>query len=157
MAHEFRRYRFGPLDRRGLVGSLRASQVVAVATALVIAVLAMRTAPTGAGTVVALLVVELVAGACFSPVAGRSAEEWAPIAARHALRVARGGHHHRSAAPTSGVRPHAGRPRSVVWLPAAATGLDILAWPLNGEEVGVVGDRRARNQTPLLTVGGDLG
>src|SRR3954447_17837793 len=153
MAQEFRRYRFGPLERRGLVGSLRASQVTALATALVIAVFAMRAAPTGAGIVVALLLVGLVAAACFWPVAGRAAEEWAPIAARHAWRVARRRHRHRSAAPTSGVRRDpAGRPRSVVSLPDAATGLDILAWPLNGEEVGVVRDRRARTYTAALAV-----
>src|SRR3954452_18216335 len=104
MAHEFRRYRFGPLERRGLVGSLRASQVAALATALVIAVIAMRAAPTGLGIIVALVVVGLVAAACFWPVAGRSAEEWAPIAARHAWRRARGRHRHHSGAPTAGVR-----------------------------------------------------
>src|SRR4051812_20944229 len=153
MAHEFRRYRFGPLERRGLVGSLRPSQVAALATALVIAVVAMRAAPTGAGIVVALVVVGLVAAACFWPVVGRSAEEWAPIAARHAWRLTRGRHRHRSAAPTSGVRGGAAsRPRSVVSLPNAATGLDILAWPLNGEEVGVVRDWPARTYTATLAV-----
>src|SRR3954471_21823919 len=108
----------------------------------------MRAAPTGLGIIVALVVVGLVAAACFWPVAGRSAEEWAPIAARHAWRRARGRHRHHSGAPTAGVRRAPdGHPRSIVSLPEAATGLDILAWQFNGEDVGVVRDRRARTYT----------
>src|SRR3954464_68504 len=103
MAQEFRRYRFGPLERRGLVGSLRASQVAAIATALVLAVIAMRAAPTGLGVIAALLLGGLVAAAGFWPVAGRSVEEWAPIAARHAWHIGRGRQRHRSRAPTAGV------------------------------------------------------
>ena len=36
-----RRYRFGPLERRGLIGSLHAAQVVVMASALVVGVVLM--------------------------------------------------------------------------------------------------------------------
>src|ERR671937_297254 len=43
---ETRRYRFGPLERRGLIGSLRATQVIPMAVSLAAAVVLMRTLPS---------------------------------------------------------------------------------------------------------------
>src|SRR6266536_3000834 len=51
---QIRRYRFGPLERRGLIGSLRATQVIPMALSLAAAVVLMRTLPAGAGVFVAL-------------------------------------------------------------------------------------------------------
>ena len=153
MAEQPRRYRFGPLERRGLVGSLRGQQVVVLGTALITGVLAMRTSPTGGGVPVAIGIVLLASGLCFWPLAGRSAEEWAPIAIRHTWRRLRGRDRYRSPSPTAGVtRGRDGNPVPVVALPEVAAGLDMLAWPLRGEEVGVVRDRRARSYTATLAV-----
>ena len=85
-----RRYRFGPLERRGLIGSLRATQVIPMAVSLAAAVVLMRTLPGGGGVVVALGLVLAVAAFCFWPLSGRSAEEWLPIAAAHVWRRANG-------------------------------------------------------------------
>ncbi len=46
---EMRRYRFGPLERRGLIGSLRATQVIPMAVSLAAAVVLMRALPGGGG------------------------------------------------------------------------------------------------------------
>ena len=54
MSSTGQRYRFGPLERRGLIGSLRAPQVVAIALGLTGAVVLMRTLSGGAGIVSAL-------------------------------------------------------------------------------------------------------
>ena len=42
---ELRRYRFGPLERRGLIGSLRVTQVIPMAVSLASAVVLMRILP----------------------------------------------------------------------------------------------------------------
>ena len=85
------RYRFGPLERRGLVAGWRGGQIASVAGALVVAVFALRALPTTPGLVVALAVVALGVGIATWPVAGRTAEEWAPDAVRHAVRGGRRG------------------------------------------------------------------
>ena len=90
---------------------------------------------------------------CFWPIAGRSAQEWLPITARHGARRALGRHRHRSAAPQAGVRANGdGRPEPVVSLPEAAAGLELLAAPLRGETIGVLKDRRFRTYTAVLAV-----
>lgn len=150
---EIRRYRFGPLERRGLIGSLRATQVIPMAASLAAAVVLMRTLPSGAGLFSALGLVLAVGAFCFWPVSGRSAEEWLPIVAAHARRRALGRHTRVSSAPTAGVRSgESGRPEPVVDLPDAAEGLVLLAAPFRGETVGVVKDTRAKTYTATLAV-----
>jgi hypothetical protein len=150
---EIRRYRFGPLERRGLIGSLRATQVIPMAVSLAVAVVLMRTLPGGAGVFAALGIVLAVAVICFWPLSGRSAEEWLPIAAAHVWRGANGRHKQFSAAPTAGAQTSdSGRPEPAVALPEAAAGLELLPAPFRGETVGVVKDARARTYTAILAV-----
>ncbi|HEU6445179.1 MAG TPA: SCO6880 family protein [Gaiellaceae bacterium] len=153
MAEDVRRYRFGPLERRGLVGSLRPLQAVVLAAGLTIGVVLMRVLPTGAGILSAVGLVVLSLGFCFWPIAGRPAEGWLPIVARFTAARARGRHRRRSTAPQAGmtIEP-GGRPRSIASLPAAAEGLEILAVPFRGETVGVIKDRRARTFVAVLAV-----
>lgn len=154
MAHEeLRRYRFGPLERRGLIGSLRPAQVGVIAVSLAGAVVLMRTLSGGAGVFAGFLLVLAAAGFCFWPIAGRSSEEWLPIAVRHGRQRATGRDRHRSSSPQSGVQIRdGGRPEPVVALPEPASGLELLAAPLRGETVGVVKDRRAHSYTAVLAV-----
>src|SRR5688500_12793591 len=117
-AGEYQRYRFGPLERRGLIGSLRPAQVIVVATSLTGGVILMRTLASGVGVVSALALALLALGFCFWPISGRSAEAWLPIVGSHATRRARGRHVQRSPVPQAGVRPAAdGRPEPVTALP----------------------------------------
>src|SRR5919106_148296 len=127
MAGAARRYRFGPLERRGLVGSLRPLQVFVLAAAMTTGVVLMRLLPTGVGVLAAGALVVASLGFCFWPIAGRPAESWLPVVGGFTLRHARGRHRHFSAAPQAGVtaRPNA-RPQPVVSLPAAAEGLEVL-------------------------------
>ncbi len=77
------RYRFGPLERRGLVAGWRGGQIAAVALGLVVAVGILRARASAAGVAGAFLAVAAGVVAATWPVAGRTAEEWAPDAARH--------------------------------------------------------------------------
>ena len=66
VATEGTRYRFGPLERRGLVAGWRGGQIASVAGGLVVAVLVLRSRPTPVSVVVALVtVVGGVALACW--------------------------------------------------------------------------------------------
>src|SRR6266511_3311170 len=153
MAEDVRRHRFGPLERRGLVGSLRPAQVVVLAGSLTTGVFLLRLLPSGVGALVAIGLVVASLGFCFWPIAGRSAESWLPIVGRFALRRTRGRHHHFSAAPQAGVRAQPdSRPQPVVSLPATAEGLELLAAPFHGETVGVIKDLRARTYVAVLAV-----
>jgi hypothetical protein len=87
---ELRRYRFGPLERRGLIGSLRPAQVLVIAASLTTGVILMRALTGGTGVVSALVLALLAAAFCFWPIEGRSIEEWSPVVARHTLRRVRG-------------------------------------------------------------------
>jgi hypothetical protein len=76
------RYRFGPLERRGLVAGWRGGQIATVSAGLLFAVLVLRGHPSLAGVAGAVLLVALAVGAATWPIAGRTAEEWAPDALR---------------------------------------------------------------------------
>jgi hypothetical protein len=149
---QLRRYRFGPLERRGLIGSLRPGQLCAIGASLAVAVLLMRAAG-GIGIVAALALVLTTAVFCFWPVSGRPVEEWLPVVGRYGARHVTGRHRHRSSSPTAGMTiDGSGRSTPVVSLPEPVRGLQVLAAPLRGEAVGVVKDRSARSYTAALAV-----
>lgn len=83
------RYRFGPLERRGLVAGWRGGQIVAVAAGLVVAVALLRTVPSVPGIALALSATAVGVAIATWPIAGRTAEEWAPDAVRHAAHLQR--------------------------------------------------------------------
>jgi hypothetical protein len=150
---EYQRYRFGPLERRGLIGSLRPAQVILVATSLTGGVILMRTLSSGIGVVSALALALLAGAFCFWPISGRSAEAWLPIVGGHAVRRALGRHVRRSPAPQVGTRVAPdGRPEPIAALPEIGRGVELLAAPYNGETVGVLKDRRAHAYTATLAV-----
>jgi hypothetical protein len=152
-AGEYQRYRFGPLERRGLIGSLRPSQVILVAASLGTGVLLMRSLPGGTGVVSALALALLTIAFCFWPIGGRSADAWLPIVGRHVVGRLLGRNLRRSPAPQAGARLRAaGRPEPVAALPEAGRDLELLAAPFHGELVGVLKDRRVRSYTALLAV-----
>lgn len=153
---DVRRYRFGPLERRGLVGGLRTGQVVVIAVTLAAVILLLQLSSSGAMVFAVLLLGVAAAGVCFAPIVGRSAEEWTPIVLAWTARHVRAGHRWRSPAPTAGRHvidysthePEA----SPALLPPEVADLRLLAAPLRGEDVGVMKDRRANTYTAVLAV-----
>ena len=77
------RYRFGPLERRGLVAGWRGGQIGAIAVALVVGVGVLRVWASPVGAVVAVAALAIGVGVATWPIGGRTAEEWAPDAFRH--------------------------------------------------------------------------
>lgn len=124
------RYRFGPLERRGVVAGWRGGQIAAVATGLVVAVGALRSLSSVVGIGMALSAVVVAMGTATWPVGGRTAEQWAPDAARHATVVA-------------GRRRPGGR--------SAFAGVRIVRVEIGPTgAVGVLHDRRRRTYTAVL-------
>jgi hypothetical protein len=150
-----RRYRFGPIERRPIVGPLRAGQFAFLAVGAALALATIYALPDVAGATLALA---LMAGATVLialPIDGRTAEEWAPVTARWALRRRAGAPGYRNAAPRAGARvDRSGTARHLLSLPAELAGLELLATPYGGGEVGILRDPRAGTYTVALAVRG---
>lgn len=148
-----RRYRFGPLERRGVIGSFRATQVVLVGGAVAVAVILIRLTSSPVGVVAAFALIGAASAAAFYPIADRSAEEWVPVAATTLVRRVTGGHRHRSRTHTSGSSANqSSHEAPAVSLPACLAGLELMSVPVAGDEIGVVKDRHAKTYTGVLAV-----
>jgi hypothetical protein len=140
-------YRFGPLERRGLLGPMRASQAVTIGVAAVVAVLALDRLPTAAGAMVGLIVLATATGAATVPLGRATVAEWSPIAAAFALTRLSGRTRFRSPLPSRGFRTsQAPRPE----LPPALTGVELLDLPYRDRTIGALAEARGRRLTAVL-------
>ncbi|HXQ19017.1 MAG TPA: SCO6880 family protein [Acidimicrobiales bacterium] len=152
------RYRFGPLERRGLIAGWRGGQIASVAAGLVVAVVVLHARPDVAGGVLALVAVAGGIGAACWPVAGRAPEEWAPTVARWGADSALHRRRWRSHAPEAGHRANrAGRPRSASDVDGPFGALALLT--VDGGHgappgAAVVHDARERTYSAVLAVRG---
>ncbi|HYB26877.1 MAG TPA: SCO6880 family protein [Solirubrobacteraceae bacterium] len=170
MTDERLTYRFGPVERRGLLGQLRAGQAGVVAFGVVAGIAILDREPTAAGAFVGMVALGASLAVAFAPVGRRTAEEWAPIALSFALRWARRRLHFRSRAPTAGTLASegpvtlaagtlaAGRSRPVRRLlgqswphpPATLKDVRILDVPYEDRTIGVLSEGRRRRLTAVL-------
>jgi hypothetical protein len=145
-------YRFGPLERRGILGPLRGGQAISVASGALFAILTLDEMPTGVGVAVASLLFAAALAIAFAPLGSRALDEWIPLTLRFALR--RGGRT-RSPAPTGGIRARLldsggielGDPEPVP--PRELSDVRIVAANYRGRAIGVLSERGGR----LLTAG----
>ncbi len=146
-----RRYTFPPLERRGLLLGLGASQLAVVALVSLACLAVIRAIPTMAGLLVAATAVGAAGAAVLWRVAGRSPSEWAPVAGRWAWR--RGTRRPTSHAPAQGAI--GGRPAAVRPVPSLA-GVEVMAahLPLGGRPLGIVKDSRAGTYAAVVAVRG---
>ncbi len=155
MGAELPRYRFGPLERRGLVAGWRGGQLAAVAVPLALAVGVLRTRPTVAGLGIALAGVGLGLFVACWPVGGRTTEQWLPVVGRWSALAVRGRRRYLSEVPRLGSDAGwGGRVRAPADLPPVLVGCRILQPPLSvgGMRIGVVHDARARTYTAVMAV-----
>ena len=148
-------YRFGPLERRGVVGALRLGQVAVLATGAAAAVTVFRATPGGGGLLLGLLLVATAAAFAFVPIRGRSTEEWAPVLARWLRMHIDGRSEFRCAQPWSGVVAalDGSEMRRELDLPDALAGCEILSVPVaDGRDVGVFSDPALGALTAVLAV-----
>jgi hypothetical protein len=148
-----RRYRFGPLEQRAVVGPLRIGQVATLAAGSVIGLGALYSIKSVAGLALALVALLVAVAAICVPIGGRTPEEWAPVAGRWALRRRRAEAGWRSHAPSAGTRlSSGGEATHETSLPPALADLEMLAAPYGSEEVGVIEDRRTGTFTAAIAV-----
>ena len=125
------RYRFGPRERGGALAGWRAGQILTVAVGLVFGVLVLRWQPNVAGVAAALGILVLYGALATVPVAGRTGDEWAPVAVCFEAR-------RRGGARSGPLRTLRGlRLLQVEW-----------------QDMGVVHDRAARTLTAALSLRG---
>ena len=96
-------YRFGPLERRGILGPVRAGQAATIAAGALLAIAILDHAATATGAVLATITFGMVVLLALAPLGRRTAEEWAPVIAAFALRRVLGRGRFRSPLPTRGL------------------------------------------------------
>lgn len=152
MSEEPVTYTFGPLERRGILGPVRAGQAALLAGGGGFAIVLLDAAPSGTGLLVATAVVALALAAAFAPAGGRTAEEWIPVLARFAARRLTGAARWRSRAPTAGVRARRGQPitRPPAVAPPPLAGVRIEAVSYGGRRIGALTEHGGRRLTAVL-------
>lgn len=147
------RYRFGPLERRGVLAGLRASQLIVFFLVGFISLFALRSLPAGTGLLAATAVMILGAVVAFVPVVGRSSDEWLPVIARWIADTPSARRSFVSAIPLVGMQR---RLESQPQLPPALADIALLSHvvPGSGAAMGVAKDRRAGTYTGVLAVRG---
>src|SRR3954452_9028646 len=154
-------YRFGPLERRGIIGSLRKAQAVLLGVGLALGVIALRLAPNGVNVLLAGGALAFAALVAFLPIQGRSLEEWTPVVARHLWRRVWRRDAYRSPAPQLGALarvptdPDDTDPAGqlIELAEALPDELDTIEWlavPYKGRPVGGVKDTAQNSYTVAL-------
>ena len=111
-------YRFGPLERRGILGPVRAGQAATITVGALLAIAIIDHAATATGAVLATITFGTLVLVAVAPLGRRTAEEWAPVIAAFALRRLLRRGRFRSGLPTRGLladehsAPDTGRSRN---------------------------------------------
>lgn len=146
-------YRFGPLERRGLLGPVRAGQVAVLAAGCLLAVAILDGTPTAAGAVAGMAVLIASALLCTVPVDGRTAQEWVPVLLAFGSRRLIGRTRFRSPLPMRGMtwpgqaarlREPAPRP------PHGLRDIELTEIGYRGRVLGAVSERSGRRLTAVL-------
>jgi hypothetical protein len=150
------RYTFGPVEHRGLIGSLRPTQTAILGATLVAIVLVLAARRDGGGMLIAVGLGTAALLVVFLTVRGRTVEAWAPVIARFLGRRATGRLEYRSAAPVTGHHFNGdGRGEAALSLPEELHDVEMLAAPVDpsgAAAIGVIKDPRAHTYTSTLGV-----
>jgi hypothetical protein len=147
MSNDRLSYRFGPLERRGLLGPLRLGQVLAIGGALIFGVELLDHVGGTAGVAAALLLLLLAVAFATAPLAGRTVEEWTPVGLAFVTRSLSRRTRFRSRAPVTGRTLGAPPP---LQLPASLRGVELRTVEHQGRAIGALAERRGRLLTPVL-------
>jgi hypothetical protein len=146
-------YRFGPLERRGIFGAVRASQAVVLAAGALLAIFLLDASPTAGGALVALSALAGAGILVVAPVGGRTLEEWAPVVLLFALRRLTRRTRFRSPLPLAGFCFPAKQARLVppsAVLPRSLPDVRILDAAYRDHRIGVLAETGGRRLTAVL-------
>jgi hypothetical protein len=150
-------YRFGPLERRGILGPIRAGQAATLAVGAVLAIVVLDQAPTATGALVATLLFGSLVVIAVAPFQGRTAQEWTPVAVAFAARRLLGRAMFRSGAPARGMLADrrgasAGRPVKppAPEAPGPVRGVRIVDTAYRDRAIGALSEHAGRRLTAVL-------
>lgn len=151
-------YRFGPLERRGLFGAVRAGQVGLMGLGAVLAIAALDQAPTATGALLAILLLVATIVLAVAPVGRRTAGDWAPVIFSFAIRSVLGATKLRSSAPArgmlaGGIRSSRGRSRlepPAADAPRSVRSARIIEAAYRDRPLGVISEQSGRRLTAVL-------
>ena len=143
-------YRFGPLERRGILGPVRGGQALVLVAGMLMAVAALDQAPSTSGALAATTIFAVACGLALAPVGRRTLQEWAPIAISFAARRIGGRLTFRSPVPVIGIRR--GRPgsHSDLATPGPLRGVRIIEAEYRDHAIGALSERSGRRLTAVL-------
>ncbi len=134
-------YRFGPLERRGILGPVRVGQVVILGLGALLAIVVLDRAPTASGALMAIVVFGLTAAVAVTPIGNRTIEEWSPILAAFGARKLTRRAGFRSPVPGRGVRIGRRGPAQLEpAAPAPLRGVRILEASYRDRTIGVLSE-----------------
>jgi Putative type VII ESX secretion system translocon, EccE len=149
-------YTFGPLERRGILGPVRAGQAGLIAGGGLAAIIALDASPSAAGALVAAAAVTVALAVAFAPLGGRTLQEWLPVALAFAgRRLATRGWLRSTAATAGALARGAGggtlsRGDPVAVAPGPLGGVRIIATDYGERKIGALSERGGRRLTTVL-------
>jgi hypothetical protein len=151
------RYRFGPVERRGLLGTVRAGQASLIAAGVLASVLMLGQMPSATGAFAALATFAGAVLITALPIGGRTADQWTPVLLAYAVRRVNGRGRIRSRVPSAGSRvripghsrgPQITEPRPEP--PPALNGVRIADADYRDRSIGALSELRGRRLTAVL-------
>jgi Putative type VII ESX secretion system translocon, EccE len=145
-------YSFGPLERRGLLGPVRAGQAAVIAMGGVTGIAALDASPSALGVLLAGALLAAALAASCVPVGGRTAEEWLPLTLAFSWRrirrrrFASGGMTVGTRVGRRGLLGHAPVPVA----PPQLRDVRLVAADYHGRPLGAVSERSGRRLTSVL-------
>jgi hypothetical protein len=137
-------YRFGPLERRGILGPVRAGQALLLALGALLAIAALDQLPTASGAALAMLLFGSACALALIPMGRRTLEEWLPLVAMFVMRQTSGRARFRSPLPITGAKA------KTVSLPPALRGVRIIDAQYRDRSIGALSERSGRRLTTVL-------
>jgi len=137
-------YRLGPLERRGLFGRVRRSQVAVLLATTSVAVGCLLATPSAVGLLAGMAALCAGGAAAFWPLyQERTLDELAPVMAGFLARRASGRHVYRSGLAEAGVCVIGPDPACTVAPPREVGQVELFAAPYGRGDLGVAADREA--------------
>jgi hypothetical protein len=145
-------YRFGPLERHGLLGPVRAGQAVLLVLGAVAAVVSLNASPNATGAILATLLGACALSAAMAPVADRTLEQWTPVVCAFAVRRLGRLTHFHSPTPGSGFSVRLGQraERAAATPPRALREVRIVEAAYRDGAIGVLSEHSGRRLTAVL-------
>lgn len=134
-------YLFGPLERRGILGPVRAGQAAILGLGTVLAIATLDQAPSATGALAATLAFGVAVAVAVTPIGNRTVEEWSPIVVAFGWRKLARRDRFRSPLPTRGFRVGSRAPATLEpAVPAALGGVRILETSYRDRAIGLLSE-----------------